>query len=94
MKFIKQHWVTIVAVFGALEAIYNAVADLIERDQAPSGRQLATTAGVALFMWMMKRPTDLTKAQANEHAAKAVRDTVLPPGVESVSQIPPNVDSD
>jgi hypothetical protein len=79
-QFIKQNWVTIAAVFGALEAIYTAVDGLLKTGEAPTPRQLATTAGVALFMWMLKRPGDLTKQQANEHAADMVRKS-MPVGV-------------
>lgn len=76
MQFIKKHWVTIAAVIGALEAVYAAIDGLLQNGEAPTGHQVAVTAGVALFTYMMRRPGDLSKQQANEHAEKAAVDAV------------------
>lgn len=93
MDWIKKNWVTIAAVLGALEAIYTAIDGLLRKGEAPSAHQIAVTAGVALFAYMLKRPGDLTKVQADAHADKAVQSVMLP-NIEDlgrVTQVPPPV---
>jgi hypothetical protein len=90
MDFFKKHWVTIAAILGGIEAIYASIDSLLAKGEAPSAHQIAVTAGVALFAYLLKRPGDLTKAQADEHAEKAVRKAVLPniEDLDSVPQLP------
>jgi hypothetical protein len=75
---LKKNWPVVLGAAGALMAILAEVQKYLETDKTPTWQEMAAAAGFALLMYVTKRPGDLTKEEAAEHARKAVRESQLP----------------
>lgn len=97
MQLTASQWNTLnkwLMIAGVGLTILGPVVEYLVSGQVINSAGVMTALGLGVAAYAKRAPGHFTPDQANERAAQAVRDVVLPPGVESVSQLPPAVPGD